>query len=90
MDDRPGTICGLQTKLRGNSINNMLITEIACDDYYPGRGSCPPGYVLTNGTATIEAPVNTFYSATYIISVSVCSILKHQLDIFGNLISSIG
>lgn len=90
IDDRPGTICGLQTKISGNNIYGMLITEVACDDYYPGRGSCPPGYILTTGQATIQAPFNMYTSATYNVSVSVCSTVKHETDIFGSLIPSIG
>lgn len=90
IDDRPGTLCGLSTKIYGNNTNGMLITEVACDDYYPGRGSCPPGYTLTTGQATIEAPFTAYNSATYTVSVAVCSTQKHETDIFGSLIPSIG
>jgi hypothetical protein len=38
LDDLPGTMCGMQT--------NGGRTGPTCQGYYPGRGSCPSGYIL--------------------------------------------
>ncbi|UJR17969.1 hypothetical protein I4U23_004868 [Adineta vaga] len=52
-DDLPGTMCGMQvrvfTEWKLESSSWSTVTEITCDGYYPGRGSCPPSYELRTG-----------------------------------------
>jgi hypothetical protein len=43
LNDRPGTLCGLHSNLDSGD-------QITCDGYYPGRGKCPSGYSLRQGT----------------------------------------
>ncbi|CAF1284546.1 unnamed protein product [Adineta ricciae] len=48
-DDLSGTICGMQvmeyTDWKISSSYWSIVSEITCDGYYPGRGSCPPDYI---------------------------------------------
>jgi hypothetical protein len=52
-DDLPGTLCGMQVRVytdwKLESSVWSTVTEVTCDGYYPGRGSCPPNYVLKTG-----------------------------------------
>lgn len=52
IDDLPGTMCGrklLYFMTVKNKPNYEIVTELACDGYYPGRGACPPNYTLHHG-----------------------------------------
>lgn len=52
-DDLPGTMCGIEVKGITDwvlaSSTWSILANIPCDGYYPGRGSCPPGYSVQTG-----------------------------------------
>ena len=52
-EDLPGTMCGIHvetyTEWKLESSYWSTITDLPCDGYYPGRGSCPPNYRVRTG-----------------------------------------
>ena len=67
--DASGTLCGLTNALSSHGgfrvlTSGPLLFNIPCNDYYPGRGACPPGYSLNSGFESYES---------HKYHVSVCS-----------------